>query len=186
MDISHIVKNEIGKIIPEHIKAHFAFNVNFTLAGVSEMLEALKNDTYAFYNYRYIDDLAFTKDIRQTDEFKSIEEIYNEMVALPYNQFQEKFFVKDTPVSYNVEVTNHQYKELSQIEIDDWLTNFKISDNKYKTQKAVYTQVEANQYLHKNFRRTLTTIKVVSNVHLLKGLRVGINLRKQHAKELQE
>ncbi|MGL4790048.1 MAG: hypothetical protein ACRCW1_01455 [Anaerotignaceae bacterium] len=116
MDIAHRVKNEVGKIISEHIKAHFSFiDVNFTLAGISEMLGALKNDTYAFYNYRYIDDLAFTEDIRQTDEFKSIEEIYNEMVPLPYNQFQEKFFVKDTPVSYNVEVTNHQYKELSQI-----------------------------------------------------------------------
>ncbi|MEG1550686.1 MAG: hypothetical protein RR355_00280 [Oscillospiraceae bacterium] len=187
MDIAHGVKNEIGKIISEHIKAHFSFvDVNFTLSGVTEMLGALKNDTYTFYNYRYIDDLAFTKDVRQTDEFKSIEEIYNEMVPLPYNQFQEKFFVKNTPVKYNVEVTNHQYKELSQIEIDDWLTSFKIADNKYKIQEAVYTQAEANQYLHKHFRRTLTTIKVVSNVHLLKGLRVGINLRKQYGKELQE
>ncbi len=138
--------------------------VDFNLSGIKKLLVLLGQDTYHFKNYVYIDDLAITKEIRNTNEYRELEEVLS---AIPYNESCELnnyIFLKQKSIEFNFSIIDYHLDPPTEEQCQDYINGFKVAEGKYRIDGIIQDFAEAMKYVQKNYRSESSEICIATNI----------------------
>ncbi len=146
--------------------------LTFDKSGILELTSWLKRYTYKYGNYKFIDDFAFKNDIRETLEYKELSDLINKIKIENTCEIDFRFFIKEEKLIVSYNIKEIEYKELSDKQTNDYIKNYRISDNMYKISNVIYNRSEAINFIKKHYKILYSTIQVGLNIDKGSGIRI--------------
>jgi hypothetical protein len=139
--------------------------LSFDLDGVKVLLDQLKNNRYNKRNYTYVDDWAFNKEVKESEEYKELVTIIEGISFENTSPIDFHIFFKEGCLDYNIEITEYEHDFLTDDECSVYVENFKVADGLYKLKDAYLNKSKAMEVIMKGYRKELVSFKYKSNLN---------------------
>lgn len=146
--------------------------LTFDKDGILKLTSQLKRYTYKYGNYNFINDLAFKDDIRTSLEYIELSNLINKIKIESNREIYCRFFIKKEKLIMSYNIQEIEYKELSDQQIDDYIKNYRISNNMYKINNVIYNRSEVINYVKKHYKILYATIQVGLNIDKGSGIKI--------------
>ena len=137
--------------------------LSFDATGVNEILKVIKDNNIVMSNYKYIDDLSFSTEARESGEFIELCNLMNDIKIVKDSNINKRIMCKTIMPKYNFSIGRIQRKQLNDLAVEEVCRALLISDNKYVINDAVYDKKEAMEYVKKNYRQDSVKIVIKHN-----------------------
>lgn len=164
------INNQIKKELPQ-------VELNFDLEGVKKLLSQLKENNFNKRNYTYIDDWALSEEVRESEEYKELSEIIENITFQETNLINSNMFFRDDCLHYNIEITKYNHELLTDDECSSYAENFKVGDGLYKLKKAYLNKSKAMEIIKKDYRKELVSFRYNSNLSSDCGIGIGFKYK---------
>ena len=167
-DVNKISIKDLQGFACEYCKQVLNYEINtffekvplsFDSTGVNEILKVIKDNNIVMSNYKYIDDLSFSTETRESGEFIELCNLMNDIKIVKDSNINKRIMCKTIMPKYNFSIGRIQRKQLNDLAVEEVCRTLLISDNKYVINDAVYDKKEAIEYVKKYYRQD--SIKIV-------------------------
>jgi len=127
--------------------------LSFDLDGVKVLLDKLKDNRYNKRNYTYVDDWAFNKEVKESEEYKELVTIIEGISFENTTPINFHIFFNEGCLDYNIEITEYEHDLLTDDECSVYVENFKVADGLYKLKDAYLNKSKAMEVIMKGYGR---------------------------------
>lgn len=163
-DLQDFAYEYCKQVLNYEIDANFEkVPLSFDATGVNEILKVIKDNNIVMSNYKYIDDLSFSTETRESGEFIELCNLMNDIKIVKDSNINKRIMCKTIMPKYNFSIGRIQRKQLNDLAVEEVCRSLLISDNKYVINDAVYDKKEAMEYVKKNYRQDSVKIVIKHN-----------------------
>lgn len=163
------ITNIVNKIIDKRLRE---VSISFDHQGVITLKEELDKATYNFRNYTYYDDWGIDQSTRATDDYEKLKGLINSIKYVKKRHLLNNLFLFLDDVKFNYSVETGKEELLGET-LEKYLEQFRIADEQYVIDNAVYSNKEsAKKYLKKARFILNSKIKIETNVKTNSGFKV--------------
>ena len=163
-DLQDFAYEYCKQVLNYEIDANFEkVPLSFDATGVNEILKVIKDNNIVMSNYKYIDDLSFSTETRESWEFIELCNLMNDIKIVKDSNINKRIMCKTIMPKYNFSIGRIQRKQLNDLAVEEVCRSLLISDNKYVINDAVYDKKEAMEYVKKNYRQDSVKIVIKHN-----------------------
>lgn len=171
-DVNKISIKDLQGFAYEYCKQVLNYEINtffekvplsFDSTGVNEILKVIKDNNIVMSNYKYIDDISFSAETRESGEFIELCNLMNGIKIVKDSNINKRIMCNTTMPKYNFSIGRIKRKQLNDLAVEEVCRALLISDNKYVINDAVYDKKEAMEYVKKNYRQDSVKIVIKHN-----------------------
>jgi len=171
-DMAHELRIAVTKAMAQILKATLPeVKISFNQNGVNTLLSNLKTNNIKVRNYTFIDDLALSKEVRATDEYKELVEIIRKIDYKPYRNVGANVFLK-TPLALNVQVNSYKSEPPTAEECDLYLKSYKIAEGRFNLEGVSYTTQQAIEWVNNSIKVESAIFSVAVSFDETSGFRI--------------
>ncbi len=176
-NFDNIIINRISRAIVEILNtkmddALLPLNLSFNKDGILELAQKIKRYNYKLCNYKYIDDWAFGRDIRNTTEYLELQQLINHIKIVQTKGINHRFFIKEDKLEMYYCVDEINYEKANDSDADKYIQNYKVSNNLYKIDNVLYNRKEAMEYVKNYCKIVYATVQVGININKGSGYKI--------------
>lgn len=174
------IRNVLSSIVKEILPIE---TLSFDMDGIQKLLELLSAKTLNSRNYTFIDDLAFSKQVRTSPQFKELEEIIYKMEMKNTEPIRNYMFFNSEDFKFNVEISKYKSRELTPDELGAYTENFKVSEEYYKIKGALYDKSNSMEIVGKMYKVYEVSIRIKSLITPESGFAVDFDYKRRGSSE---
>lgn len=176
-DFDNIIINRISRAIAEILNtkmndALLPLNLSFNKDGILKLTQKIRRYNYKLCNYKFIDDWAFGRDIRNTTEYIELQQLMNDIKIVQTQGINHRFFIKEDKLEMYYCVDEINYEEANVSDADKYIQNYKVSNNLYKIDNVLYNRKEAIEYVKNYCKIVYATVQVGININKGSGYKI--------------
>lgn len=166
--ISQLLKIIINDVIARKLSE---VNVDFGLDGVRNLIGALENKKWHYRNYKHVNDYAIPIAVRETDEFKKLCEILDEIDYDGGNEISSYVFLKKPKVQYNLDI-HYNLEDPTEEKCAEFVNRHRIADGVYQIGANRFDYAHAIRYVRKRYKLEIVDLFVRVDVDNKSGFKV--------------
>lgn len=161
---NHFITNQLSNI-----------EIGFDLASVIKLLDTLNQKEWQNTNFEYVKDLAFNADTRQDSNFKQLVEKNNTLNFIETPNINSRLYYKNNALDYNLSITNIEYIQMDESEIEKQVEDYKISEDIYKIETAYVDRTQAINFVKRIKSNHLVSFILRTNLDNESGFYITFN-----------
>lgn len=151
--------------------------LSFDENGVELLLNKLKSTRFDKRNYTYVDDWAFSKEVRQSKDFIELNDKIKSIKFEKTKHINSNIFFKKGCLDFNIQITEYKHEFLTDDECSTYAENFKVGDGIYKLKDTYLNKSKAMEVIKKGYRKELVSFKYKTKMN--KGCGICIEFKYQ-------
>lgn len=147
------------------IKREFkSVELSFDIAGVNTLLDLINTQKIIYGNYIFTNDLIFSKEVRESKEFKLLEQKLGGLSGCNDENIYDHIYFGENIPQYNIKVYKPDRKSLTKEEIEEVCSQNKLAEDRYKVQSDCFcNKQQATEYVERFYRKDMIKIEVKHN-----------------------
>ena len=177
--IVYSLRSAITKIVNMTINKRLrTVTLSFDKKGVITLKNELKENSFSYRNYYFYDDWGIKQETRETQEYKELVELVDSITYKNNPHLNNYLFLNLDDVKLNYSVEEMQMKDLDGEDLEKHLLQYRVADEQYLIDGAVYNKVSAVEHFKQTRFLLFTKIKVDTNVQDTSGFKIEFDRKR--------
>lgn len=177
--IVYSLRSAITKIVNMTINKRLrSVILSFDKNGVITLKNELQNKTFSYRNYYFYDDWGIKQETRETQEYKELVKLIDSISYKNNPHLKSYVFLNLDEVKLNYSVEEMQMKDLDGEALENHLLRYRVADEQYLIDGAVYNKVSAVEHFKQTRFLLFTKIKVETNVQDTSGFKIEFDRKR--------
>ena len=152
-------------------------SVDFGLDGVRNLISMLDDKKWQYRNYKHVNDYAIPITVRETDEFKRLCEILDEIDYDGSHEIASYVFLKNPKLQYNLDIHYH-LENPTEEKCVEFVNRHRIADGVYQIGANRFDYAHAIRYVRKKYQLEIVDLFVRVAIDRESGFRVEFKRNK--------
>lgn len=135
--------------------------LSFDEQGIKKMLTFLNNSKYDSKNYTFTDDLAFSRELRESAEFKGIINKNDSITNVDTHKINSFIYFNKNNFKFNIKIPYYECPDLTNEECAEFIENSKAYNGLYNIDGALMTKDKAINTVQRLFCRERIIFKLM-------------------------
>jgi hypothetical protein len=149
--------------------------IGFNLSSVIKLLDTLNRNEWQNTNFEYVKDLAFNSNTRKNSNFKKLVEKNSTLTFIKTPNINSRLYFKNNALDYNLSITNIEYIQMDESEIEKQVEDYEISEDIYKIETAYVDRTQAINFVKKIKSNYLVSFILQTNLDNKSGFYITFN-----------
>ena len=146
--------------------------LSFDINGVKRLKEELCKNEYSFRNYTFYDDWGLDSAVRATDDYKELVSIIDSIAYKHNSNIHSYLFLNVDEIKLNYRIEEMCFRELEGEVLEEYLSQYRVADEQYNIDGAVYNKVRAIKYFKSSRQLLIVKLRIETNVSDKSGFKV--------------
>jgi hypothetical protein len=146
--------------------------ISFDINGVNTLKNVLRKNKYSYRNYTFYDDWGLDGTVRKTDDYKELVPIIDAITYKRNSYIHSYLFLNVDDIKLNYSIEEMRFEELEGDVLEEYLAQYRVADEQYNIDGAVYNKVKAIEYFKETRALLIAKLKIETNVSNNSGFKV--------------
>lgn len=138
--------------------------LSFDIEGVRTLKSELEKEQFSSRNYTFYDDWALSSEVRASEDYLKLKNLIDSIGFIRNYALRPNMFLKVKDVKFNYSFEKIESIPIDGEELEEFLSQHRIANNKYRIDDGIYDLQEAEDYIKEYKALLIVAVKIETNV----------------------